>query len=69
MLEKLKNKIPKKEAEKRSKAFLKAGKYIETASANGGLNAVASVSFNVKGSPKERIDIEIRKGLAFTPEN
>jgi hypothetical protein len=69
MLEKLKNKIPKREADKRAKAFLKTRKFIEQASENGGLNAAAFISFNVKGSTKERIDIEVRKGLAFTPNN
>ena len=69
MLEKLKNKIPKAEAEKRKKVFFKASKYIEQASENGGLHATASATFSVKGTSKERIDIEVRKGLAFVPEN
>ncbi len=65
MLDKLKNKIPKFEAKKRDKAFAKAQKYIEQASKNGGLNASSFASFKVKGNPKERIDIEVRTGVAF----
>ena len=49
--------------------LLKASKYIEQASKNGGLYATASATFNVKGTSKERIDIEVRKGLAFVPDN
>ncbi len=37
MLEKLRKKISKSEAKKREKAFIKAHKYIEQASINGGL--------------------------------
>lgn len=39
MLEKLKNKIPRKEANKREKVFNEAHKYIERASLKGGLQA------------------------------
>ena len=69
MLNSLKNKIPKFEAKKRKKAFTKAQKYIEQAAKNGGLNASAFATFNVKGMPKERIDIEVRNGIAFVPDN
>ncbi len=67
MLEKLKNKIPKSEAKIRETAFKKAAKYIEQASKNGGLNATAFNSFNVKGTKRERVDIEVRTGIAFVP--
>ena len=69
LLEKLKNKIPKKEAEIRKVAFKKAEKYIQTASENGGLNAQSFATFNVKGCSKERIDIEVREGIAFVSDN
>ncbi len=68
MLEKLKLKIPKNEAKIRKTAFDKAKKYIEQASKNGGLNATAFNSFNVKGTPRERVDIEVRTGIAFVPD-
>jgi len=69
MLERLKNKIPKVEVEKRRDVFIKAHKYIEQAAKNGGLNATSFATFNVKGTPKERIDIEIRSGIAFVTDN
>lgn len=67
-LEKLRNKIPKKEAEIRKDAFKKTEKYIQQASENGGLCAQSFATFNVKGKSKERIDIEVREGIAFVPE-
>lgn len=67
-LEKLKNKIPKKEAEIRISAFKKAKKYIQQASENGGLFAQSFATFNVKGKSEERIDIEVREGIAFVPD-
>ena len=69
MLDRLRNKISKFEAKKRAKAFVKARKYIEQASKNGGLNASSFATFNVKGMTKERIDIEVRNGTAFVPDN
>jgi len=65
LLEKLKNKIPKNEAEIRVSVFEKAKKYIQQASKNGGLFAQSFATFNVKGKNKKRIDIEVREGVAF----
>ena len=65
MLDKLKNKITKKEAKIRKNVFKDACKYIERASLKGGLSATVFKSFNVKGENKERIDIEVISGLAF----
>ena len=64
MLEKLKNKIPKREADKRAKAFLKAKRFIEQGP-HEVINSVKVRSFALKGSSKERVDIEIQKGKAF----
>ena len=69
LLQKLKNKISKPEAQIREKAFIKAGKYIEQAAKNGGLHATSFATFKVQGKPKERIDIEIRNGVAFVPDD
>ena len=69
MLDKLKKKIPKHEALKRKEAFEKASKYIKQTAINGGLEATTSATFNVLGKRKERVDVEIRKGIAFVPNN
>lgn len=65
MLDKLKKKIPKKEAEKREQAFEKATKFINQASLTNGIDSPANVTFRAEGYAKERIDIEIKKGKAF----
>ena len=64
MLEKLRNKIPKKEAKKRESAFKKAEKFIKRASEIGGIDAPSETTF-AKMDSEERIDIEIKKGKAF----
>ncbi len=64
LLVKLKNKIPKKEADIRVNEFVKAKQFIE----QGPHEVIAgkiSRSFVVKGTKKERVDIEIQKGIAF----
>lgn len=64
MLEKLKNKIPKKEAQIREKAFKKAARFIE----NGSYQVIdkkISKTYMVSDTEHERVDIEIRKGVAF----
>ena len=65
MLNKLKNKIPKKETKKREQAFKKAKKFINQASMTNGIDSPANVTFRAEGYTKERIDIEIKKGKAF----
>jgi len=69
LLEKLKNKIPKKELEIRKEAFVKVQKFIEQAAINNGIDAPANVTFRAKGYSKERVDIEVKTGKAFIPEN
>lgn len=64
MLNKLRNKIPKYEAKKREQSFYKASKFIEQVS-HEVVNSPVKRSFKVKGTKKERIDIEIQKGEAF----
>lgn len=65
LLENLKNKIPKKEAEIRSEAFNKASKFIKQGP-HKVISAPITRSFKVKGTKCERVDIEIQKGEAFT---
>lgn len=64
LLEILQNKIPKKEAILREKSFDKARQFIE----QGPHEVITSPiirSFKVKGTKKERVDIEIQNGIAF----
>ncbi len=64
LLDKLRNKIPKKEAEIREIAFQKAAKFIE----NGPYQVVTktiSKSYKVPDTEHERVDVEIQKGTAF----
>ncbi len=64
MLDRLKNKIPKFEVNKRKKAFLKASRFIEQGP-HEVVNSPVKRSFKVKGTKRERVDIEIQKGEAF----
>lgn len=67
MLDTLKNKIPKKEAKIREKAFKKAKRFIE----NGPyqvVDRIISKTYMVPDTELERVDIEIQKGTAFTNE-
>lgn len=64
MLENLKNKIPKKEAELRTQTFQKAAQFINQGP-HEVVTGIISRSFKVKDTKKERIDIEIQKGQAF----
>ena len=64
LLEDLRNKIPKKEAQVRKKAFDKASQFIQQGP-HEAVNAPIMRSFVVKGTQKERVDIEIQKGEAF----
>lgn len=65
MLDNLKNKMSKIEVKIRDQTFIKAIRFIN----NGPYKVVdkmISKTFMVSGSNQERIDIEIRKGIAFT---
>jgi len=64
MLNNLKFKIPKKEAEIRASAFEKTSRFIQ----NGPyqvVDRIISKSFKVPDTEQERVDIEILKGIAF----
>ncbi len=64
MLDNLKNKIPKKEAQIREQAFEKASEFINQGP-HEVVDAPITRSYKVKGTKKERVDIEIQKGEAF----
>ncbi len=67
MLDNLKNKIPKKEAKIRERAFKKAMRFIQ----NGPyqvVDKIISKTYMVADTEHERVDIEIKKGTAFTNE-
>ena len=67
MLDKLKNKIPKNEAKIRERAFKKALSFIQ----NGPyqvVDRIISKTYPVIDTEHERVDIEIKKGTAFTNE-
>jgi len=65
MAEKLKNKIPAVQATIREGAFDALKRFIIQAAKNGGVSAFVSKSFDVKGTEHERVDLEVRKGIAF----
>lgn len=65
LLEKLRSKIPEKEAKIREKEFEKAADLIRRAEENGGIDAKYSQTFKTKGTNHVRVDIEILGGRAF----
>ncbi len=69
MLQQLMNELSKKDREIRRKPFEKAKKFIENAAEYGGIDATVFKSFYVKDTDKERIDIEVRQGIAFVPDD
>ena len=65
LLANLKNKIPKKEAEIRENAFIKASEFIQQGPHEVIIGSIFR-SYKVKGTKHERVDIEIQSGTAFT---
>ncbi len=65
LLEKLKNKLSRKDKELREKPFKKAERFIKNGGAKSGVDAPVSISFSNKRKPSIRVDIEIIKGKAF----
>lgn len=65
MTDNLKNKIPNEAAKIRSKEFVKLKKFIRQAAKNGGITEGCIKTFLVKGTEKERVDLEVIKGFAF----
>lgn len=64
----LKISIPNEEAKKRQKAFSSAQKNINRIEKCGGIEVQYFKSFTVAGDRcGRRVDIEVRKGKAFTP--
>ncbi len=68
MLERLMRKLSKKDRELRQIPYNKAAKFIENAAKNGGVDSTVFKSFYTKDTEKERIDIEVRQGIAFVPD-
>lgn len=64
MIENLRSKIPKNEAKIREKAFEKAKQFVGQGP-HEVIDKPVTRSFKVKGTKKERVDIEIQKGKAF----
>jgi hypothetical protein len=64
LLENLKSKIPKKEAEIRENAFNKASEFIQQGPHEVIIGSIFR-SYKVKGTKHERVDIEIQSGIAF----
>ena len=65
MLEKLKNKLSKKEQNNRQELFEKAEHYIMSAGEKDGVDAPVKKTFLKKGSRDVRVDIEVILGVAF----
>lgn len=68
LLENLEKKIPKKEKLLRVLAFKQCRKCIDDASKNNGINVDDMQKPFIKSFPKnykERVDLEVRKGIAF----
>jgi len=65
LLENLKKKIPKKEAEIRENAFNKANEFIQQGPHEVIIGSIFR-SYKVKETKHERVDIEIQSGIAFT---
>jgi len=64
LLENLKSKIPRNEAEIRENAFSKASEFIQQGP-HEVLTGPIFRSYKVKGTKHERVDIEIQSGIAF----
>ncbi|MFK3680849.1 RHS repeat domain-containing protein [Pseudomonas sp. NPDC088890] len=65
-IEELKGKLSKKELNIRDSAFKRAERFINNACSCGGVEADSRVSFKVKETAHERVDIEVNSGIAFT---
>ena len=64
LLDKVKNKIPRRAAAIRNRAFIKAARFIN----NGPYQVVDRIickTFKVPDTEQERVDVEIQKGRAF----
>jgi hypothetical protein len=69
LLRNLEESLSQPERIERRVAFEKARGWIAAAAGNGGVNAPVSKKFwDLKGSRDIRVDIEVRTGLAFVPD-
>ncbi len=67
ILQKLRDKLSKKDLKFREQAFSAAEKFIDNARDCGGIDAPVSKTFMVKDTKHERVDIEVIAGKAFNP--
>ena len=65
LLQRLKDKIPKKELKKREKEFDKAEDLIDRSESTGGLHAHYGKSFQRDSDSDVRVDVEVLGGTAF----
>lgn len=65
MLLKLESKLERPDATIRQIAFNEARNFIQRAHAAGGVNAEMKKTFMVRNTCSDRVDVEIRSGLAF----
>ncbi len=68
MIERLRNKIPKKDAQIRETAFEKLARLIKNAINTNGIDAPVKLTFKAEGYVRERVDLEVIKGKAFINE-
>ncbi len=68
MINNLEASLSKGDRALRAKEFDKARQYVRNAGNNNGIENV-SKTFQVKGTPHERVDIEVKTGKAFIPDS
>lgn len=64
-IQKLKDKLSKKDLALRADAFKKTENYVENSKECGGVDALVSKTFMVKDTKHERVDIEVISGKTF----
>jgi hypothetical protein len=68
MLDELADSLTPAERRAREGALKKAKQFVERAGEGGGVDAPVSKSFAGKGGKNVRVDVEVRKGRAFVPD-
>jgi hypothetical protein len=68
MVDELESKLNKNERKLRQLELEKDRNFIKNAGEAGGVDALVSKTFQVKGTKYERIDIEVNSGQAFVPD-
>lgn len=64
----LESRHSKKEKKLREIAFRRARAFIKQAKLNGGVSHPVSQNYMIKGDAHRRIDIEVKKGIAFVDD-